>query len=374
MLKDFGKPQALLGLLLAYYMAQEDILTIRENDYQQWVNTLKSRFQTAKVSASLKVNNELMRFYLSVGKDISNNQFENRYGSQFYKRLSLDLQHAIPNSKGFSPTNLKYMRYFYELFRDEIQNHPQVVDDLVCLPWGHIRYIIDNCKNDSRKALFFVSKTIENNWSRAVLLNFLGTDLYDRQGKAVTNYSRTLPNPQGELAQQITKDSYNFDFLTLSEKYIEKELKDALVANIERFLLELGQGFAYMGREYRVKIGNTEKFMDMLFYNAKLHCYVVVEVKTEVFDAQNLGQLGLYVSAVNHLIKSPADNPTIGLLICRSKDNVVAKYALESTSLPIGISEYELAKVYPQDFQSTLPSIEQIEKELSKQVKLATQK
>ena len=266
------------------------------------------------------------------------------------------------------------MRYFYELFKDEIQNHPQVVDELICLPWGHIRYIIDNCKNDSHKALFFVSKTIENNWSRAVLLNFLGTDLYDRQGKAVTNYSRTLPNPQGELAQQITKDPYNFDFLTLSEKYIEKELKDALVTNIERFLLELGQGFAYMSREYRVKIGNTEKFMDMLFYNAKLHCYVVVEVKTEVFDAQNLGQLGLYVSAVNHLIKSPADNPTIGLLICRSKDNVVAKYALESTSLPIGISEYELAKVYPQDFQSTLPSIEQIEKELSKQVKLATHK
>ena len=355
-------------------MVQEDILPIRENDYQQWVNTLKSRFQSAKVSASLKVNNELLRFYLSVGEDISNNQFDNRYGSQFYKRLSLDLQRAIPNTKGFSPTNLKYMRYFYELFKDEIQNHPQVVDELICLPWGHIRYIIDNCKNDSHKALFFVSKTIENNWSRAVLLNFLGTDLYDRQGKAVTNYSRTLPNPQGELAQQITKDPYNFDFLTLSEKYIEKELKDALVTNIERFLLELGQGFAYMGREYRVKIGNTEKFMDMLFYNAKLHCYVVVEVKTEVFDAQNLGQLGLYVSAVNHLIKSTVDNPTIGLLICRSKDNVVAKYALESTSLPIGISEYELAKVYPQDFQSTLPSIEQIEKELSKQVKLATHK
>lgn len=240
------------------------------------------------------------------------------------------------------------------------------MDDLVCLPWGHIRYIIDNCKNDLDKALFFVGKTLENNWSRAVLLNFLGTDLYERQGKAITNYPQTLPEPQGELAQQITKDPYSFDFLTLSERYVEKELKDALVANIERFLLELGQGFAYMGREYRVKIGNTEKFMDMLFYNAKLHCYVVVEVKTEVFDAQNLGQLGLYVSAVNHLLKSPADNPTIGLLICRSKDNVVAKYALESTSLPIGISEYELAKIYPQDFQSTLPSIEQIEKELSK--------
>ena len=240
------------------------------------------------------------------------------------------------------------------------------MDDLVCLPWGHIRYIIDNCKNDLDKALFFVGKTLENNWSRAVLLNFLGTDLYERQGKAITNYPQTLPEPQGELAQQITKDPYSFDFLTLSERYVEKELKDALVANIERFLLELGQGFAYMGREYRVKIGNTEKFMDMLFYNAKLHCYVVVEVKTEAFDAQNLGQLGLYVSAVNHLLKSPADNPTIGLLICRSKDNVVAKYALESTSLPIGISEYELAKVYPQDFQSTLPSIEQIEKELSK--------
>lgn len=345
---------------------EEGIQSIIDTDYERWVLTIRTRFQRAKVSASLKVNNELLRFYLSVGKDIYNNQYENRYGSQFYKRLSIDLQREIPNSKGFSPTNLKYMRYFYELFKDEIQNRPQVVDDLVCLPWGHIRYIIDNCKNDLDKALFFVGKTLENNWSRAVLLNFLGTDLYERQGKAITNYPQTLPEPQGELAQQITKDPYSFDFLTLSERYVEKELKDALVANIERFLLELGQGFAYMGREYRVKIGNTEKFMDMLFYNAKLHCYVVVEVKTEAFDAQNLGQLGLYVSAVNHLLKSPADNPTIGLLICRSKDNVVAKYALESTSLPIGISEYELAKVYPQDFQSTLPSIEQIEKELSK--------
>ena len=337
-----------------------------DNAYKEGISKISTDFRKSQIRASMKINDEMLRFYWKLGKGISSMSEQFGYGMGFYKTVSDDLKSILPDVKSFSPTNLKYMRYFYELFKDEIQNRPQVVDDLVCLPWGHIRYIIDNCKNDLDKALFFVGKTLENNWSRAVLLNFLGTDLYERQGKAITNYPQTLPEPQGELAQQITKDPYSFDFLTLSERYVEKELKDALVANIERFLLELGQGFAYMGREYRVKIGNTEKFMDMLFYNAKLHCYVVVEVKTEAFDAQNLGQLGLYVSAVNHLLKSPADNPTIGLLICRSKDNVVAKYALESTSLPIGISEYELAKVYPQDFQSTLPSIEQIEKELSK--------
>ena len=212
---------------------------------------------------------------------------------------------------------------------------------------------------------FYVNKTLENNWSRSVLLNFLSTDLYERQGKAITNFNSRLPVPQGDLAQEMTKDPYNFDFLTLTENYNEKELKDALENNIVKFLLELGRGFAFVGREYRLLIGESEKFIDLLFYNINLHCYVVVEVKTDKFDSGHIGQLGTYIAAVNHMLKSDRDNPTIGLLICKEKDNVLARYSLESSNEPIGISEYELSKLYPSDFKGSLPSIEEIEQQLT---------
>jgi len=232
-------------------------------------------------------------------------------------------------------------------------------------PWGHHKCIIDKCGDNSKKAIFYINKALENNWSRAVLLNWLSTDLYERQGKAITNFSNQLPLAQGDLAQEITKDPYNFDFLTMTEGYNEKELKDALEDNIVKFLLELGGGFAFVGREYRLLIGDTEKFIDLLFYNIKLHCYVVVEVKTDKFDSSNIGQLGTYMVATNHILKSEMDNPTIGLLICKEKDNVLAQYALESSNEPIGISEYELSKLYPTDFKGSLPSIAEIEQQLS---------
>jgi predicted nuclease of restriction endonuclease-like (RecB) superfamily len=212
--------------------------------------------------------------------------------------------------------------------------------------------------------LFYVHKTLENSWSRAVLLNFLDTDLFERQGKAITNFEHTLPEPLSDLAQQITKDPYTFDFLTQTERYEEKELKQALIGNIERFLMELGKGFAYMGREYRLEVGNEERFIDMLFYHTGLHCYVVIEVKVQKFDPADLGQLGFYVSAVNHILKKDGDNPTIDLLVCKTKDDVVAQYTLEGTNLPLGISEYELSKLYPVDFKSSLPTIDEIEGKL----------
>ena len=188
--------------------------------------------------------------------------------------------------------------------------------------------------------------------------------MFERQGKAISNFSKTLPPPQGDLAQEITKDPYNFDFLSITENYREKELKDALEINIRNFLLELGQGFAYIGREYRIQIGDTEKFIDMLFYNLNLRCYVVIEIKTGKFESEYIGQLGTYITAVNHILKKDIDNPTLGLLICKNKDNVLAQYALESSIQPIGISEYELSKLYPTDIKSSLPSIEDIEKGL----------
>lgn len=278
------------------------------------------------------------------------------------------------------PEDKEEMRYFYEMYPDAVicpqvedelitdANRPQVGDDLQIIfriPWGHNKIILDKCKGNSAKALFYIRKTIENNWSRDVLLNFLGTDLYERQGKAITNFSNTLPIEQSDLAQAITKDPYNFDFLTLRERYDEKELKDALIEKVNNFLMELGTGFAYMGREVRIEVGDTEKFIDMLFYNTQRHCYVVVEIKTGKFDSSYAGQLGTYVVAVNHQMKTEADNPTLGLLICKDMDKVEAQYALESTSQPLGISSYELSKLIPEEFRGSMPTIEEIEAELN---------
>lgn len=251
---------------------------------------------------------------------------------------------------------------------DTFENNQQIVDDLSVIfhiPWGHHVKILDKCKGDSQRALFYVRKTYENNWSRAILLNFLSTDLYDRQGKAITNFSFTLPETQSALAQAITKDPYNFDFLSIREKYDEKELKDALMGNIVKFLLELGNGFAFVGREVRLEIGDTENFVDMLFYNIKLHCYVVVEVKIDEFQSNDMGQLGTYMVAVNHQMKGEQDGPTLGLLICKSKDNVKAQYALEASSQPMGISEYDISTFLPENYKSSLPTIEEIEAEFS---------
>lgn len=259
------------------------------------------------------------------------------------------------------------MTYYYELYADVI-NRPQVEDDftqaIFLIPWEHNKLIIDKCKSETAMALFFVKETLENNWSRAVLLNFLDTDLYDRQGKAITNFDKVLPSAQSDLAQEMTKDPYNFDFLTIREGYDEKELKDALLGNVQKFLLELGMGFAFVGREYRLEVGNTEQFLDLLFYNINNHCYVVIEVKTRDFEPGDMGQLGTYISAVDGILKKDGDNQTVGLLICKGKDNILAQYAVNSMKTPIGISEYELSNVIPEKFKSSLPTIEEIEKGL----------
>ena len=333
-------------------------------EYKSWISELKTRYKQAQIKASVAVNGELLKFYFELGKDISEKQFTNSYGSAFYKTLSTDLNAEFPDAKGFSPTNLKYAFYFYDLYKEEVQNRQQLVDDLYRIPWGHHVQIIGKCKNDSKKALFYIDQIIKNNWSRNVLLNFIDSNLYERQGKAVTNFSQKLPVPAGDLAQQITKDPYSFDFLSLRTDYDEKELKDALIGNIEKFLLELGKGFAYMGREYRLEVGSTEQFLDMLFYNTNLRCYIVIEVKTGKFEPYFIGQLGTYVAAVNHILKTEHDNPTLGILICKDKDNILAKYSLESSAEPLAVSEYELAKLYPVDFKSSLPTIEEIESEL----------
>lgn len=345
------------------------LLVKTDKDYASWIEALSQRYRKSQIKAATHVNSEMLQFYWSLGKDIVTLRAESRWGDKFIASLSADLKTKLPRVKGLSETSIEYAKRFYLLYNKYFTIHPQVVGELQDnviwrIPWGHHRYIIDKFFNEPEKAMFYVQKTLENGWSRNVLLNFMDTNLYERQGKAVSNFKAALPAPQSDLAQEMTKDPYTFDFLALTEGYREKELKDALETNIRNFLLELGTGFAYMGREYRIVIGQTEKFIDMLFYNLNLRCYVVVEVKTGRFESEYIGQLGTYVSAVNHLLKKDIDNPTLGLLICKSKDNVLAQYALESSSQPIGVSEYELSQLYPVDFRSSLPSIEDIENEL----------
>ncbi len=240
---------------------------------------------------------------------------------------------------------------------------PQLVAQLFSIPWGHHRYIIDKCKNVD-EALFFVNEVKENNWSRDVLLNFFDTNLYKREGKAITNFNEQLPDEDSDLAKQILKDPYNFDFLSIREQYDEKELKDALIDNIQKFMLELGNGFAFVGREKRLLVGQTELYTDLLFYNIKIHAYVVIEVKNRKFKPEDVGQLGAYVASVNHLLKGDKDNDTIGLLICKNKDEVVVKYSLENYNIPVGVSSFELEKFIPEDFKGSLPTIEELENEL----------
>ena len=337
--------------------------------YSLWIQELKERYRLSQIKAAAQVNREMLRFYWSLGRDIVARDAENVYGSGFFKFFSQDLQHEIPDSKGFFPQNLYSMKKMYTLYCEANINFPQVVgnskdipDDIIfSIPWGHHRIIIDKFSDNTVTALFYVHKVVEEGWSRNVLKSFIETNLHLRQGKALTSFSRLLPAPDSDLAQELTKDPYIFDFTEMTEPYKERELKKALMSNISRFLLELGSGFAYVGEEYRLKVGHTEQFIDLLFYNVKLHAYCVIEVKTGTFDAGDIGQLGTYMTAVNHILKTRQDNPTIGLLICKDKDNVLAQYALESSSQPIGVAEFQLTKFIPDEFKSSLPSIEDIE-------------
>lgn len=350
-----------------------DKLVEVDAQYREWISEVSKRFHQSQIKAAVKVNDEMLRFYWQLGKELHDRKDKFSYGQSFYKTISRDLRRELPDVKSFSETNLRYMQKFAELY-SEVSNLPQVGEDfrseeiepLFAIPWGHHKIIIDKCNGNPKKALFFVNQVIQNNWSRAVLLNFLDTDLYERQGKAITNFNLTLPAMQSDLAQEITKDPYKFDFITLTQSYNEKELKDALMDNIQKFLLELGNGFAFVGREYRIEIGSTENFIDMLFYHIRLHCYVVVEVKVTEFESSYAGQLGTYVVAVNHQLKTEKDEPTLGLLVCKSKDDIKAQYALEASSQPLGVSAYELSKLIPEIFKGSLPSIDEIESELRK--------
>ena len=353
-------------------------ITIIDPLYKEWVKELSLRYRKSQIKAAVKVNSEMLRFYWRLGYDIVQRKAETRWGGRFFHNLSTDLKYEIPNAACFSVTNLKYMKYFYEMF-PESAICPQIGDKLKCaefspqvgdelqmqifyVPWGHIKLLIDKFKKQPEKAQFFIRKIVNEGWSRDMLLNFISTDLSEREGKALTNFSTTLPAPMSDLAKEITKDPYNFAFTGITEKYNEYQLKQALIHNVTKFLLELGVGFAYVGKEHRLQIDTKEKFIDLLFYNLNLSCYYAVEVKIGDFDFPDMGQIQGYVVAVNHLLrKEGRDNPTIGLLICKSKNNTLAQYALEGSNQPIAISEYDLQRLYPENVKGMIPSIAEIE-------------
>ena len=355
-------------------------ISIIDQAYKKWVKELALRYKNSQIKASIKINTEQLKYNWMLGRDIVEMNVEKRWGESVITQLSKDLRNELPGIQGLSKSNIYYCKKFYLLYRSIAvifqqpvgKNTPtesvpvQQLTGIFEIPWGHHCVIMDKVKGDIDKALFYVGQTIENGWSRAVLLNLIDTDLYERQGKALTNFERNLPAPESGLAQEITKDPYSFAFARITGTYNEKRLKDALLANISKFLIELGTGFAYVGKEYRLQIGEVENFIDLLFYNLKLRCYVVIEVKIEKFDSRDIGQLGTYVTAVNHILREEGkDNPTIGLLICKSKDNTLAQYALESSSQPLGISEYELGKFYPEKVEGTIPTIAEIEATLN---------
>ena len=372
---------------------------IRTSEYHDWLKDLKFRVRQAQVKAAVQVNTTLLNFYWELGADIVERQKSTKWGSGFLKQLSKDLMAEFPDMKGFSKRNLECLRRWHLFYSQgvancdtggvaigqqpiaqlprgaslpiakqaatQLGNHvvsPETLAKLVQIPWWHNVVIISKCK-DVTEALYYVNQTIEHNWSRNVLTHQIESGLYQREGKAVTNFEDTLPAPQSDLAQQLIKDPYCFDFLALTQDYNERELEKALTDHITKFLLELGAGFAFVGRQKGVQVGERDFFLDLLFYHTKIHCYVVIELKTGEFEPEHAGKLNFYLKAVDEQLRDERDEPTIGILLCKSRDKLVVEYALSDIQKPMGVSEYQLTRALPDNLKPSLPSIEELEEE-----------
>ncbi len=327
-------------------------------DYNQLLQTLKSRIQSAQVRAALAVNQELVLLYWQIGQEILSRQGQEGWGSKVITRLAKDLKQAFPEMKGFSRTNLLYMRAFATAWPDE-----SIVQQTVGqIPWGHNVRLLDKV-GDPNERLWYVEQTIAYGWSRAILEHQIETQLYQRQGKAISNFEATLTQPQSELAQQLLKDPYSFDFLSLGPEAQERDLEKALLTHIRQFLLELGVGFAFVGSQHHLEIGGDDFYIDLLFYHLQLRCYVVIDLKMTAFKPEYSGKMGFYVSAVDGLLRHPDDAPTIGLILCKSRNRAVAEYSLRDVNKAIAISQYK--QELPEALRNALPSIEELEAELA---------
>lgn len=350
------------------------MLNNSNEQYVSWILELKEKIRQSQIKAAIQVNSALIEMYWELGKEINVRSFENEYGTGFFKKLSQDLKREFPEIKGFSESNLKYCKRFYQFYSQNIEIRQQLVDEfkngqdlqnVSLIPWGHHLVLITKCKT-LKEAHFYINKTIENGWSRSVLLNMISGKLIESQGKAITNFSKTLPDYESELMRETFKDPYNFDFISITENYKERELENALTENISKFLIELGSGFAFVGKQVEISAGNQSFFIDLLFYHIKLKRYVVIELKTGHFEPEFAGKLNFYVTAVDKEMRDENDNATIGMLICKDKNEIVAEYSLTDLHKPLGISSYELKKILPENFKSHLPSIEEVEQELKK--------
>ena len=337
-------------------------------EYKEWLSQLKKRYQQCQIKAAIKVNSELIAFNWEFGRDIVEKQSKANWGDGLIAQISKDMHSEFPCVSGFSIANINFCKRFYLFFSQtdtiRYQLGSELQNLLFAIPWRHHIEIMTKCK-DVNEALFYVSKTVNNGWSRSVLVHFIEEGLFESEGKAITNFDRTLPSEQSELARQTIKDPYIFDFLEMAEDYKEKDLENGLMRNIIKFLLELGSGFALVGQQYPIEVDGESYRIDLLFYHLQLRCYIVVELKTGKFEPEYAGKVGFYIAAIDNDVKQVTDNPTIGLIICKDKNDVVVRYALQNLSQPLGVSKYQLEKLLPKDYKDKLPTAEVIENKLN---------
>lgn len=329
-------------------------------DFSALVEDIKVRIRTAQVKAVLGANRELVLLYWGIGRDILKRQGSEGWGAKVIDRLGEELRKAFPGMKGLSPRNLKYMRSFGEAYPEEAF----VQQVAAQIPWFHNCVILDRIK-DTPTREWYIRSTVEYGWSRSVLAIQLDSRLHERTGKAITNFERTLPKPQSDLAREMLKDPYQLDFLQLREDVEERILEDQLVTHITKFLLELGQGFAFVGRQVRLTVDGQEFYIDLLFYHLRLRCFVVIDLKVDEFQPEHAGKMDFYLSAVDDQFRHADDQPTIGLILCRKKSRVIVEYTLRRSTSPLGVSSYQLTRALPASLKSALPTVEEIEAELA---------
>ncbi|MDQ6813802.1 MAG: PDDEXK nuclease domain-containing protein [Bacteroidota bacterium] len=352
----------------------------KDKVYKEWLEALKKKIQSSQIKAAIKVNTELLNLYWQLGEEIIAKQKESNWGDAIIDQLSKDLTIAFPGMKGFSKRNLFYVRQWYLFYAEGFKKLPQLVAQLdpgnlpnsnsefvpqlvAQIPWGHNREIISKCSG-VEEAIYYVQQTIKNNWSRAVLVAQIETKLYQRQGKAIHNFEVTLPQPMADLARETFKNPYVLDFLTIGKEAQERDLEQALTAQIQKFLLELGQGFAYMGKQYPIHVGDSDFFLDLLFYHTRLRSYIIVELKVTDFQPEFAGKLNFYLNVIDDQLRHPSDQPSIGILLCKTPNKVVVEYALKNVNSPLGVAEYQLTEAIPENLKGELPSIEDLEREL----------
>ncbi len=334
-------------------------MLMNDHEYLSVMQSVKEEIRQAQYKATLQVNRELILLYYHIGALINEHK---SWGNKFIDNLAADIRMDFPQAKGYSVRNLKYMAKFAGVYEDD-----QFVQQVVAqIPWGHITLLLDKLRDDTVRN-WYVEKTVENAWSRNVLSHQIESGLYERQVLAnkVTNFDRRLPSAQSALATQTMKDPYIFDFIPFSEEMVERDIEAALVRDVTKLLLELGTGFAFLGNQYHLNVGGDDFYIDLLFYNLNLRCYVVIELKTGEFKPDYAGQLNFYLSAVDGMLKQEADNPSIGLLLCKSKNALVAEYALKDMSKPIGVSEYKVTGILPEDLRRQLPSVEDLQNRIT---------